>query len=113
MAGNGKGQFLVTSDSKVFAKQHRAPCSDCPWSRKSIPGWLGPYDVKTWVQIAHANNLVDCHTRKDKHGDQWQCAGVAVYRANVCKRAEFSLPADTKAVFSWGEFEAHHERKKP
>jgi len=36
------------------------PCNDCPWRRKSCAGWLGPFGIK-------------------------QCAGAAVYRANVCK----------------------------
>lgn len=71
--------------------QHKRPCADCPWRRKSIPGWLGSGDVASWLQAAHGEARVDCHTVK---GDpQPQCAGVAIYRANVLK-----LPRDPETL---------------
>jgi hypothetical protein len=55
---------------------------------------------------------VDCHTVSNQ-----QCAGAAIYRANVCKEPRrqelLRLPADKVKVFAWPtEFWAHH-RKNP
>lgn len=71
------------------------PCNDCPWRRNAVPGWLGPYDAQEWVQMAHGEEPIACHqTIKDvddygtgdwNHPAMKQCAGAAIYRANVCK----------------------------
>lgn len=40
------------------------------------------------------------------------CAGASIFRANVCKSADFRLPRNTKAVFDGdAEFAAHHLRR--
>lgn len=46
-----------------------------------------------------------------------QCAGLAIYRANVCKkprdRSILTLPADREAVFAApSEFRHHHTTKE-
>jgi hypothetical protein len=107
-------RFMV--DQKRMS-QHTKCCSDCPWRRISIRSWLG-LDHKTgqfytpayWLKLAHGETLTDCHLR-----NQFQCAGMAIYRANVCKRPRYPeiliLPADEKLVFSTPmEFIAHHEK---
>lgn len=108
--------FILTEESIETAKQPTAPCSDCPWSRKSVPGWTGPNTVEEWMGCIHGDERIDCHTRKQANGDQWQCAGAAIYRGNVCKRprdpAVLVLPANEKLVFSWGEFERHHGKER-
>lgn len=126
-----KRQILLRSiDAKPFVKQHKAPCSDCPWARKSVPGWLGPNSVNTWIGAAHSDGIIACHTRlvsrevTGRYGNEtanavsrrcnghWQCAGAAIYRANVVKSPRdpliLQLPANKVTVFSWGEFERHH-----
>lgn len=102
---------LVSIDEAVPAtEQHTAPCSDCPWSRESLKGWLGGMDVDTWLRAAHGNEQIDCHTLLGS-----QCAGSAVYRANCGKRnrpgsVNLVLPKDTEHVFGTPmEFKAHHE----
>lgn len=102
---------LITSDDAVESEvQHTNPCSDCPWSRKALPGWLGGSTADQWVATGHSDELVLCHTI----GNQ-QCAGIAIYRANVCKSARppnLKLPANKEKVFAWPtEFKAHHERQ--
>ena len=102
---------LVSSDQAVpRKKQHTKPCSDCPWSRKALPGWLGGSTAADWVKTGHSDQVVTCHTA----GNQ-QCAGIAIYRANVCKLPmppNLRLPADKEKVFGWPtEFTDHHERK--
>ena len=93
------------------SKQHRKPCADCPWARTALPGWLGPLEVEEWVQVAHGDDPVMCHTR-----EPLQCAGVAIYRKNVCKNPRnpetLRLDKDHDAVFSTPtEFEEYHERR--
>jgi hypothetical protein len=100
------------------------PCNECPWLRDSNPGHLGPYSAEYWATIAHGNSPVACHktikrTDDDGEGD-WadpamrQCAGMAQFRTNICKKPLFPQVAtaeerDTSVVFAWDdEFIAHH-----
>lgn len=123
-----QGQLLRSMDAKLFVKQHKAPCSDCPWTRKSLPGWLGPNSINTWIGAAHGEGFIACHTRAMTEEaatatleantvhlqckGHWQCAGAAIYRANVCKTPRhplvLQLPPDRVKVFSFHEFERHH-----
>lgn len=103
---------LITSDQSTPAKsQITKPCSDCPWARKSVDGWLGPGTIDEWLQAAHSEGQIPCHVHPNV-----QCAGLAIFRANVCKvprdEETLRLPADRVLVFSWDdEFRAHHDLK--
>lgn len=104
-------QLVPSTEARPAKRQHRAPCSDCPWARKALPGWLGPLQAPQWVQVAHGEGEPGCHTRQGM-----ACAGIAIYRANVCKAPRdpeaFRLPANKTSVFATpAEFLAHHERK--
>lgn len=104
---NGK---FISSDEAVKAKcQHNTPCSDCPWRRDSLNGWLGSETPEQWVRIAHSDNVVECHTLLGA-----QCAGIAVYRRNVAKLPyppNIRLEADRENVFSNpSEFIEHHKK---
>lgn len=102
----------VTSDEATDNKgtQHEKPCSDCPWARKALNGWLGPYSIEEWLAIAHYGNIrVDCHTIKET-----ECAGFAIYQANNATlprdKTLLVLEPDAEAVFaSSSEFRAHHK----
>ena len=100
---------LISSDQAVHAKrQHKTPCSDCPWARTALNGWLGGAAVEDWLREAHGERQVPCHTLNGA-----QCAGIAIYRRNVCKSPRnpdaLCLPADREKVFSSPmEFTAHH-----
>lgn len=100
---------LVTDAEAVLATcQHSTPCHDCPWTRTSIPGWLGDGSIDEWIGMAHSEHEEGCHTLRGA-----SCAGMAVYRANVCKSVRdpevLRLPADRKMVFSSPtEFREHH-----
>ncbi len=107
-------QMMTQSQSKVTTKQHTSPCSDCPWARKSLRGWLGGLSVIQWLAKVHSDVKIDCHTLKSKNYGQWQCAGSSIYRANVCKSSRdesvLRLKPDVNKVFTFGEFEKHHEK---
>lgn len=104
------GRKLVSGAEAVEAPvQHKKPCSDCPWSRDSLPGWLGSDTAEDWRAMAHGETKVFCHCISNQ-----QCAGIAIYRANVCKAprdsSQLKLPSDHKAVFSTpNEFMEHHK----
>lgn len=105
------GKLIHSGQARDAKRQHKTPCSDCPWRRDSLPGWLGGGSALEWLTLAHGDTKSDpCHTRKGMH-----CAGVAIYRANVCKTPRdpdaLKLPKDTKLVFaSQQEFYDHHTR---
>ena len=101
---------LMTGDQAVKARhQHTKPCSDCPFARKSLRGWLGRILLPVWVKVILGDGHVECHTRIDM-----QCAGSSIMRANICKVSRddtvLRLKPDTIRVFaSIKEFENHHE----
>lgn len=104
---------LISRDEAVDAAgQHTTPCSDCPWRRDSLRGWLGGGTAEEFLQYAHSNTQYDCHTVRGA-----QCAGMAVYRRNVCKRVEpplLTLSKDTDTVFDTPmAFAAHHNLYQP
>ena len=105
----GKRRQLVTIDEAVKATgQHKRPCSDCPWARSALPGWLGSLTREEWIAVAHGESVIECHTMLGA-----QCAGAAIYRANVCKSVRHQdalrLEPDTDRVFATpAEFTAHH-----
>jgi hypothetical protein len=104
-----KRQLISSREAIPAKKQHTKPCSDCPWSRGALPGWLGSLSSDDWITIAHSDSVAECHALTGVH-----CAGLAIYRANVVKSvrdpAALRLPRDHKAVFSSPvEFKCHHE----
>lgn len=111
--------FAMTNDeAKPVTK---TPCDECPWRRNSIPGFTGPESPQTWIDCAHGDGYIACHKTIKKSGTvsgqtQWshQCAGAAIFRANVHKQPRDPdvtvLPADRKAVFARNEeFMEHHD----
>lgn len=114
-------QLVTIDEAKRVTKQHRRPCSDCPWRRASLPGWLGDLKPADWIRAAHGDDAIECHTRVGKSGQFIQCAGAATYRANVAKTPRpgafrflnvvpMQLPADRENVFATpAEFMEHHD----
>lgn len=107
---------LITSDEAIRTdKQHTRCCSDCPWARTALSGWLGSEAPDWWIDLAHGEGTSECHTRRSTSPRLAgpQCAGLAIYRANVCKsprdKTQFVLPADRVRVFANAkEFLEHH-----
>lgn len=107
-----KRKRLLTTEDAVQAKvQHTVPCSDCPWARASLNGWLGGLTVDEWLSEAHGECRIECHTLEGS-----QCAGAAIYRANVLKQPRdkelLQLGTDRVKVFATPmEFKKHHTSK--
>lgn len=121
-----KRRLLVSYDQAVMVtKQHKKPCSDCPWRRDSVAGWLADMSPEEWVQHAQGDGIIECHTRKS---DEFvvQCAGAAAFRANICKSTRpmtfvlrglsvqaLRAPPDRARVFAHSqEFITHHAQGK-
>jgi hypothetical protein len=103
-----KNQLLTYLDAKPRKKQHRKPCSDCPFARTALRGWLGSMTAEEWLAGAHGEALIDCHTVSNQ-----QCAGSAIYRANMaksCRRKDvLVLPPNKELAFAHPqEFLNHH-----
>lgn len=101
-------KLLSTEDAVPAATQHRKPCSDCPFAREALPGWLGGLTVNEWIQEIKGDDKIMCHVL-----DGAQCAGSSIFRANLAKRprdpAVLLLPADRESCFATPmEFAAHH-----
>lgn len=111
---NEKQLQLLTYDQAVPAtKQHVKPCSDCPWARKSLPGWLGEMTSDEWLMACHGESPMPCHVFVGA-----ECAGAAIYRGNVHKaprdKSLLVLPQDAKLVFATPmEFKTHHDGGDP
>jgi hypothetical protein len=99
----------------------KVACVECPWRRDSAPGWLGPSTPEEWVEMAHGETAVACHTTVKSNDQPWeevkQCRGIAQFRQHIFKtprnpRIETG-PADRERIFSWDdEFLAHHVKAR-
>lgn len=96
------------------------PCVECPWLRTAVRGHLGPNTAEEWTEIAHTDSPIACHMTIDHNHQDWpelrQCAGSAIFRANVFKEPRHPKVAraerDEQRVFSSDqEFIDHHERR--
>ena len=110
MKGTPRRQLISRAEARPCTGQPKRPCPDCPMTRASLPGWLGGATPEEYLRLAHSDVLVDCHTLIGP-----QCAGMAIYRANVAKRCDppnLTLPNDREACFATPhEFLAHHSKK--
>lgn len=102
-------------------RQHKKPCGDCPFRRKSAPGWLGHNELEDFVIAAVSDVKMPCHLTPGEgaapdfelHPDASQCAGRGIFLSNMCKsprdKSVLVLPANREDVFSRPqEFVAHH-----
>lgn len=101
---------LISSDEAVpVSRQPTVPCSDCPFRVDALPGWLGGSSTQDFVEIALSDVPYTCHALL-----RVQCAGLAIFRANICKlprdRSVLKLAANKKTVFaSVNAFHAYHQ----
>lgn len=108
----------------MSTKQRTTPCRDCPFRRDVKPGTLGGSTSTVYVGQSIGPFVLNCHRAEGyeemlttgKCLDVEQCAGAAIYRANLgvddrLPSRLLRLPADSELVFdSHVEFVAHHEQ---
>lgn len=105
-------------------------CSECPFKRESLPGWLGSAESAREFLIPHwdMERPLTCHMEVDWDADEKRqvkmqnkagclCRGLLAMMKNVAKRprdrilaaARDNVPADRETFFSHpGEFFEHH-----
>jgi hypothetical protein len=109
-----KGKLIHTVNAPVTKRQHTSPCSDCPFLRDAVPGWLGMTPPEKWEDMAQSfDGHAVCHALKKENGNRWDCVGLAIYRANIGRTArpyELQAEPNTDLVFSEGEFVEHHRK---
>jgi hypothetical protein len=97
----------------------KKPCAECPWRREAERDYLGPHTAGEWVELAHTDSPIACHLTINGLFQDWselrQCAGAAIFRANVYKTPRHpkvaKLPRDEATVFaSDEEFIEHHTK---
>lgn len=102
-------QLVSSDEARPAKKQHGRPCDDCPFARHALSGWLGSLTKEEWLQVAHGEVQGECHVATGV-----QCAGMAIYRSNICKlprdKSALVLPADRESCFATPmEFSRHHD----
>lgn len=71
--------------------KHVKPCKECPFRRKSTPGWCGGSEPEWYVESALADytsyGLAPCHTTATPENmlGNAACAGALIFAANNCK----------------------------
>ena len=97
-------------------------CNACPFSKKSLRGWLGPWAVNDLHRHVMAEGDFICHKKMDALGEEGvqysehYCAGSIEYmnkNAKMCKDPEKAdlqkkHPAGDD-IMSLPEFHKHHD----
>lgn len=100
-------------------------CNDCPFRRKSMPGWLGHSSPEGFIDCIQRDEPLPCHQTIDYDDEHWlakwmqqrdtgkMCAGSLVFMANKLQRSHTpgfpTMEKDTTNVFGNSvEFVRHH-----
>lgn len=102
----------------------RQPCSDCPFRRLALPGWLGRGSPESFLHCIHTDDPLPCHQTIDYDDPRWKeqwvsqstgsmCAGALILSANMYKLPRDPnfprMAPDEGAVFATAlEFVRHH-----
>lgn len=106
-------------------------CNQCPFSKNSMRGWLGPHSIEEILHVQQMEGLFSCHmTREDettvediKEGRTPICRGFIASASASCKLfgqnpetgnalrelQDQITPEEKKEVLPRWEFKNHHE----
>ncbi len=102
------------------------PCSDCPFRRKAMPGWLGGSAPEGFIDCMQRDEPLPCHQTIDYDDPHWLvkwmgqggdvgnvCAGSLIFMANKIQRPHDpnfpTMKPDHETVFSNSvEFVRYH-----
>ena len=101
----------------------KEPCPACPFVKTVEPGALGGSSIAVYIGQSMGPFMLPCHKHCNFNDPYWklkiedtpQCAGAAMFRANIgvadlMPAALHSLPKSDKVFGSAAEFFAHHGR---
>ena len=113
---------LILEPLPENTKRMTKPCDACPYSPGVTPGALGGSDPAVYIGQGHGAFWLPCHKTCDFGDPEWktnysgtqQCAGAAIYRANIKRDALMpaqllKLPASDQAFESAAKLYAHHK----
>lgn len=102
-------------------KDQQRPCAQCSFTKTTKPGNLGGSTPDVYIGQAEGPFMVPCHMLCDFTDPNWkekafetgQCAGMAIYRANLGLSDKMPsdllrLPPSPEVFESHEEFLAHH-----
>lgn len=111
----------------------KSPCSECPFRKKSLPGWLGPDTAQAVISRVHGETGYSCHMDLENApaiesgefagyldtSNVEHCAGAVIHANLSCKsyrnpelRAQQDLLKGSKHeadVLNLKEFTEHHK----
>jgi hypothetical protein len=103
-------------------KHLKQPCPACPFSKAIKPGALGGSAPEVYIGQLHGPFILPCHQACDFDDPEWkrksidtpQCAGAAMFRANVgiadaLPSALHKLEPSDKVFADPAEFYMHHK----
>lgn len=97
----------------------KTPCKECPFTKGSLPGWLGGETLQdTYDQVMHEGPFA-CHmTRHKKDKDMSRCFGSLMFMRKGCKSPKYDIQLKgavnkiemkgTENILSVREFFVHH-----
>lgn len=110
----------------------KVPCSECPFRKNSLPGYLGGFTAEETIRVAVSESNFDCHlTRIDENGNgipedskkRKACAGRMLFATNTAKsfrrpeleqvRLQLKNKTSQKVkdnILSYLEFIKHHDK---
>lgn len=121
----------MQADLYVMQDPAEKPCVSCPFSRASLPGWLGPW-TSDQLLFALGREPFPCHMTIPQNFDPVKhfnkmkaCAGMAIFLNNKMEKSRHPQNAHaqecvnnapreiTQTVFSnAAEFSTHHAKWK-
>lgn len=101
-------------------KYCKTPCKECPFTKKSLPGYLGGFTIEATLESVFSESSFKCHlTREVK--DKKECAGRMLFVSKlgkvfrdeqlekIRKAIQNSTSEETKNnILSYAEFKKHH-----
>lgn len=68
----------------------KRPCKECPYTKKSIPGYFGGHDPAEYSDAISTDTIVACHTKSSFDDDGFvrdvvPCVGHVVSQIVSCK----------------------------
>lgn len=93
----------------------KEPCSQCPFRRKALAGWLGEATPEEFIVAISMEQPLPCHPTIDYYDKNWLakweaqeigniCAGSVILAANIAKIPHSPnfprLPPDRELVFA-------------
>lgn len=108
-----------------YVESAAKPCSDCPFRRNAMPGWLGESSPEGFLDCIQRDEPLPCHQTINYEDPDWlvkwsrqrntgrMCAGSLIFMANKAQRPHDptfpTMPADKATVFANSvEFVRHH-----